>query len=353
MELVEAYLPLIWGALIAIGVFMYVLLDGFDLGVGILFPFRKSDEDKDVMMNSVAPFWDGNETWLVLGIGGLFVAFPLAYALFLPALYLPVILMLLGLIFRGVAFEFRFKADRSKHLWSKAFFGGSLVATFFQGAILGGYIQGIEVEGRDFAGGAFDWLSAFSVTTGLALIAGYVYLGSSWLIMRTEGDIQKWAFGVAKKALAAVFSFMVVIMLWMLFLYSDLPVIGSGADGMTEEVIMQRWFGVPNIYFTPIVPLIFALLALVAWRALAKGGETAPFLCGMGIFVTGFVGLAISVWPNVIPPDVDLYEAAAHPSSQLLLLIGALVLLPVILGYTAFIYWVFRGKVRHGEGYSH
>jgi cytochrome d ubiquinol oxidase subunit II len=281
------------------------------------------------------------------------VAFPLAYAVFMPALYLPVILMLLGLIFRGVAFEFRFKAQDSKHLWSKAFFAGSLAATFFQGVILGGYVQGIEVQGRDFAGGAFDWLSPFSITTGIALIAGYVYLGAAWLILRTEGEIQDWAFSVAQKALGAVVLFMGVIMFWMLFLYTDMPFIGAGHEDMSQEDLLARWFSLPNIFFTAMIPGAFMALALFASISLGKKKEIAPFVCGMGIFVTGFAGLAISVWPDIIPPSIDLYEAAAHPSSQFLLLIGAIFMLPVILGYTAFIYWIFRGKVRHGEGYTH
>ncbi len=353
MELVESFLPLIWGALLCVAVFLYVLLDGFDLGVGILFPLRKSDQDKDVMMNTIAPFWDGNETWLVMGAGGLFVAFPLAYAVFMPALYLPVIIMLLGLIFRGVAFEFRFKAEKSKYLWSGAFFGGSLVAAFFQGVILGGYIQGIEVEGRDFAGGAFDWLSLFSLTTGLALVSGYIYLGACWLIIRTEGALQDWAYKMAKISLPVVALFMGAISFWMLFLYSDIPYISAGVEGMTQEDIVSRWFTGPAFPYTMIMPAVFLLACLYAWRGLRKRYEAAPFICGMIIFIAGFAGLAISIWPNIVPPSIDLYEAAAHPSSQLILLVGALILLPVILGYVVYIYWIFRGKVRHGEGYSH
>jgi cytochrome d ubiquinol oxidase subunit II len=353
MEFIEVYLPLVWGALLAVAVFMYVLLDGFDLGMGILFPFRNNEKDHDLMMNTVAPFWDGNETWLVLGGGGLLVAFPLAYSVIMPALYLPLIFMLLGLIFRGVSFEFRFKAEKSKHLWSTAFFGGSIVATFFQGVMLGAYVQGIEVEGRAFAGDPFDWLSPFSVMTGLALISGYVYLGASWLIMRTEGEIQDWAFGTARKALLAVFGFMVLVIAWMPHLHSDMPLLGIGLDEIIRNDLIMRWFGGPQIFYNSLVPVGFALVAVTAWRSIDKRAEYKPFLCGMAMFVLGFAGLTISIWPNIVPPEITLYEAAAAPSSQLLVLVGAIVLLPVILGYTAYIYWIFRGKVRHGESYYH
>ena len=184
-------LPLVWYSLIGTAILMYILLDGFDLGVGILFPFAPSDQCRDRMMNSIAPFWDGNETWLVLGGGGLFAAFPLAYAILMPAFYIPIILMLLGLIFRGVAFEFRFKATgKSRRIWDYSFHFGSLVATFMQGMVLGTFVHGIAVDGRNFGGGAFDWLNAFSVMTGAALVTGYALLGATWTIMKTEADTQ-------------------------------------------------------------------------------------------------------------------------------------------------------------------
>ncbi len=353
MDLIEIYLPLIWGALLSIAVFMYVLLDGFDLGIGMLFPFRKSEKDRDLMMNTVAPFWDGNETWLVMGGGGLLVAFPLAYAVMMSALYLPVIFMLLGLIFRGVSFEFRFKAHKSKGLWSAAFFGGSLTAAFFQGVILGAYVHGIEVDGRSFAGGAFDWLSPFSVMTGIAVACGYIYLGASWLIMRTEGDLQEWAHDIAEKALYLVAFFMAAVVLLMPFLHSDIPFLTVGFDEVLRSDLIQRWFGGPQVLITSLVPLGFIATTLYARRALHKRAEYAPFICGMLIFVTGFAGLAISIWPNIIPYSINLFEAAAAPSSQLLMLVGALIFIPVILGYTAFIYWIFRGKVSHDDGYHH
>ncbi len=191
-------LPLLWAAIIVVGVVMYVLLDGFDLGVGILFPFLPTDQDRDLAMNSVAPIWDGNETWLVLGGAGLFAAFPLAYAVILPGTYLPLIIMLLGLIFRGVAFEFRFKAHHRRHLWDKAFHYGSLAATIAQGMVLGAFIQGFEVENRQFAGGMFDWLTPFSLLTGAALISGYALLGATWLIMKTERELQERCYRLAR-----------------------------------------------------------------------------------------------------------------------------------------------------------
>jgi cytochrome d ubiquinol oxidase subunit II len=227
------------------------------------------------------------------------------------------------------------------------------VATFFQGVILGAYVQGIEVEGRSFAGGAFDWFSAFSMMTGLALVSGYVYLGSAWLVMRTEGDIQEWAYGIARKALFAVAGFMALVSLWMPFLHSDIPFLSAGFDEILRTGLIQRWFGGPQMFFTSLVPLGFIAVTAFAWHSLRKKAEFAPFICGMLIFVTGFAGLAISIWPHVIPYSINLFDAAAAPSSQLLMLVGALILLPVILGYTAYIYWLFRGKVGHDDGYHH
>lgn len=329
-------LPLIWGGLIATAVFMYVLLDGFDLGIGILFPFAPSDKCRDKMMNSIAPFWDGNETWLVLGGGGLFAAFPLAYSIVMPALYIPVILMLLSLIFRGVAFEFRFKAEASKFLWDYAFHFGSLGAAFFQGMILGGIVQGIEVENRAFAGNPFDWLSGFSIMAGLAVVAGYILLGATWLVMKMDGETQDWARKTAKYILLFVGLFMGLVSLWVPFLDNDLHV---------------RWFSTPNIYYLMPLPVVTGLTFVMLWRSLHRGDEYKPFLLSLGMFFLGYIGLAISLWPWIVPYQVTLWDGAAAGTSLSLMLIGAVIMLPVILGYTAFCYYTFRGKTGHEETY--
>jgi cytochrome d ubiquinol oxidase subunit II len=332
----EWYLPVIWAALIGTAVAMYVILDGFDLGIGILFPFTKTERERDQMMNSVAPFWDGNETWLVLGGGGLLVAFPQAYAVIMPAFYLPVIVLLLALVFRGVAFEFRWVADTSKRYWNVAFAGGSTLASFCQGVILGGLIAGPKVENGVFAGGAFDWATPFAVVCGLGVVAGYALLGATWLVMKTDGAVAERARQQAKMLLLAVLGFMAVVSLW---------------TPLAFPRIAERWFSLPNILYLWPVPLVTALTAYFAWRALEKGSEYAPFLASIGLFLLGYLGLVISSYPYHVPPTLTVWQTAAAPASQLFMLVGTLVLLPVILGYTVFVYWLFRGKVREGEGY--
>ena len=329
-------LPLVWAAIIVVGVVMYVLLDGFDLGVGILFPFLPTDQDRDLAMNSVAPIWDGNETWLVLGGAGLFAAFPLAYAVILPGTYLPLIIMLLGLIFRGVAFEFRFKAQRHRHLWDKAFHYGSLAATIAQGMVLGAFIQGFEVEDRQFGGGMFDWLTPFSLMTGAALISGYGLLGATWLIMKTERELQDRCYRLARGLLFAVLAFIGIVSVWTPLLNPE---------------IAERWFTWPKIAWLSPVPVVTALVAFAHWRALEQTREVLPFVLSLALFLLSFLGLGISLWPNVIPPDISIWEAAAPPETQLFILIGTAILLPIILVYTGFTYFVFRGKVRPGAGY--
>ncbi|KAA0680213.1 cytochrome d ubiquinol oxidase subunit II [Azospirillum brasilense] len=329
-------LTLAWVAIVGFAVFMYVLMDGFDLGIGILYPFAPSEEARDVMMNSVAPVWDFNETWLILGGAGLFAAFPIAYAVVLPAMYLPLLLMLIALIFRGVAFEFRFKARSSRHLWNKAFFLGSLLATFAQGVVLGSFIQGIEVEGRNFAGTMLDWLTPFSLFCGVALIAGYALLGSTWLIWRTIGILQDWCFRVARRLLVVVLVLVAAVSLWTPFL---------------DASIAARWFSVPNILLLSPVPLMVGFLAFGLWRALDEGREVLPFAFAMGLFALSYLGLAISLWPVLIPPGITVWQAAAPPETQVFLLIGMAFLIPTILIYTAYSYWVFRGKVTGAIGY--
>ncbi len=330
-------LPLIWAVIIAFGVMMYVVMDGFDLGIGILFPFVRDDGERDVMMNTVAPVWDGNETWLVLGGAALFGAFPLAYAVVLDALYLPLILMLLGLIFRGVAFEFRFKAKAAKrHLWDKAFIGGSLTATFFQGVALGAYIDGFEVVNRRFAGGAFDWLTPFSVFCGLALIAAYALLGCTWLIMKTEGRLQQQMHDLGRPLIFVVLAVTGIVSLWTPLAHPD---------------IAERWFSLPNLFWFMPVPVLVLLCTWALLRAVRNNANYSPFLLTLALIILGNSGLGISLWPNEIPPSISIWDAAAPPQSQGFMLVGALFIIPFILMYTAWSYYVFRGKVTVDDGY--
>jgi cytochrome d ubiquinol oxidase subunit II len=325
-----------WAALIGTAVAMYVVLDGFDLGVGILFPFTRNERERDQMMNSVAPFWDGNETWLVLGGAGLLVAFPQAYAVIMPAFYLPVIVMLLALVFRGVAFEFRWVAVTSKPYWNFAFVAGSSLAGLSQGVILGGLIQGVRVENGVFAGGAFDWATPFALLCGLGVVAGYALLGATWLVMKTDGPVAERNRAHAKMLLVVVLGFMGAVSLW---------------TPLTVPSIAERWFSLPNFLYLWPVPLVTALTALAAWRWLESGRDIPPFLASIALFLLGYLGLVISWFPYLVPPSLTIWQTAAHPSSQMFMLVGTVALLPVILGYIVFVYWIFRGKVREGEGY--
>ncbi len=326
----------IWSLILAVAVFMYVLLDGFDLGVGILFPFAPDDRARDLMMNSVAPVWDGNETWLVLGGVGLFAAFPLAFAIIMPALYFPILAMLLGLIFRGVAFEFRVTARTSKKRWDRAFFWGSLIATFAQGCVLGKFVQGFAVNGRQYAGTSFDWLHPFVLAVGVGLVFGYVLLGATWLVMKTEGALQAWARARAGAALVGVLAFVAMVSIWTPFL---------------DARISARWFSWPNLALLAPVPIATVAIAWWLWRSLQRGREAAPFIAAMGLFAMCYAGLAISLFPYVVPPHITLWDAAAAPQSQAFLLIGTLFLLPIIFTYIGWSYWVFSGKVRADAGY--
>jgi cytochrome d ubiquinol oxidase subunit II len=332
----EWYLPVIWAGLIGTAVALYVILDGFDLGVGILFPFASDERERDQMTNSVAPVWNGNETWLVLGGVGLWVAFPLAYAVVMPALYIPVIVMLLALIFRGVAFEFRSVAITSKKYWNVAFAGGSTLAALCQGIILGGLLHGIKVENGAFAGRPFDWMTPFAFMCGASVIIGYALLGATWLVIKTNGVVAERARRQAKGLLVAVLALMGVVSLW---------------TPLEFERIAARWFSVPNIYFLWPVPVLTGLTALLAWRWLEAGREVPPFLASIALFLLGYLGLVISNFPYLVPPTLTVWETSAAPSSQMFMLVGTAPLLPIILGYTAFVYWLFRGKVREGEGY--
>lgn len=325
----------LWAAILAFGVLMYVLLDGFDLGVGMLFPFAPDDASRDLMMNSVAPVWDFNETWLVLGGVGLLAAFPLAFAIVVPAVYFPILFMLIGLVFRAVAFEFRHLAQ-GRHHWDRAFFGGSLVATLSQGIVLGTFVQGIPVAGRDYAGGSLGWLTPFALLTGAGLIVGYGLLGACWLVMKTEGELQAWARRAARRLTWGLAAFVALVSVW---------------TPLLQPQIRERWFGGEQPLWLWPVPLLTLALFVVLWRALARGRERAPFLATLAIFALSYLGLGISIFPMVVPYSFDLWQAAAAPKSQAFLMIGTLFLLPVILGNTAWSYWVFRGKVKADGGY--
>jgi cytochrome d ubiquinol oxidase subunit II len=331
----EWYLPLIWAAVIGVAVAMYIILDGFDLGIGIVFPFARDEAERGQMMRSIAPFWDGNETWLILGGAGLFVAFPRAYAIIMPAMYLPVIVMLLALVFRGIAFEFR-TVSHSKTGWSKAFFVGSTLAAFAQGVILGGMIQGINVKDGAFAGGSFDWATPFALLCGLALIAGYGLLGVTWLALKTEGPVAERARRQSKLFLVAVVVFMAVVSLW---------------TPLAEARIAARWFSLPNLFFLWPVPALTALVAYATWRGIENGREVPQFLGAIALFMLGYLGLVISNFPYLVPPVLTVWETAAAPASQIFMLFGTLLLLPFVLGYVVMVYWLFRGKVRAGESY--
>jgi len=328
-------LPVTWAFLIAFAVFMYVVMDGFDLGIGVLFPTFKVGGERDAAMNSIAPVWDGNETWLVLGGGGLFAAFPLAYAVILPATYPLIIAMLLGLVFRGVAFEFRWRDPRHRAFWDMAFSGGSLVAALAQGMTLGALLQGIEIADRAYAGSWWDWLTPYTLLTGLGTVAGYALLGSTWLVWKLEGPAQDHARKLAVRSAIATLVLLAGVSLYTPFL---------------ETQYFQRWFTMPNVLFAANVPLLTAIVAYTLFRSLAAGRDAIPFWLSLALFLLGMAGLGVSMWPFVVPDVVTIWDAAAPARSQSFMLVGIAVTMPLILAYTAWSYWVFRGKVDE-DGY--
>lgn len=331
-------LSVIWFVIIVFATLMYIVMDGFDLGIGILFPVTRDAADRDVMVNSVAPVWDGNETWLVLGGAALFGAFPLAYAVIIDALTIPLSLMLIGLIFRGVAFEFRFNATPShRPFWDSAFLGGSIVATFSQGVVVGAVLNGFSVTGRAFSGGPFDWLTPFTLFCGLGLVVTYALLGATWLVMKSDGSLQNTMRHHARWLLLALLAIIATISVW---------------TPLAHPAIAQRWFTLPNLWFLMPVPVLVMVVSAVVWRSLARTQSHAlPFVMTLALVFLGFSGLGISIWPYIIPPGITLWQAAAPTQSLGFMLVGALLIIPVILVYTFWSYYVFRGKVQHGEGY--
>lgn len=335
-------LPIVWGCIMAFVIFAYVVLDGFDLGVGMLFGLERGREERDVMVNTIAPVWDGNETWLVLGGSGLYGAFPVAYSVLLPGVYLVIIPMLVGLILRGVAFEFRFRASslRQQHAWDYGFWFGSVIAGFCQGVILGAVLQGTPIARQQFAGGPFGWLSAFSIFTGVAVVFGYGLLGSTWLVWRTSGGLQARMRGYGKKLGIVMLALIVVVSIWTPLLHA---------------AFAHRWFSFPGIFMTAIAPLAVAAFAFLFFTSLTRHEEAhhdkTPFLCALGMFLVSFLGLGYSLYPNILPPSLTIWQAASPPGSQEFLLVGTVVLIPIIIGYNVFAYRIFHGKVEPGAHY--
>jgi cytochrome d ubiquinol oxidase subunit II len=329
-------LPTIWAFIIAFAVFAYVVMDGFDLGLGLLFLFFKSHHDRDVIMNSVAPVWDGNETWLVLGGGGLMAAFPLAYAVLMPALYTPIVAMLLGLIFRGVAFEFRWRARREGNFWDVAFAAGSLLAALAQGVALGAILQGVVVSGRAYGGGWWDWLTPFTILTGAALVVGYALLGATWLIMKTTGELRERAYALSWRLLFATLAGLVLVSIATPFLHVD---------------YWHRWFTWPSLAYTAPVPILVALVTALLLRSLERRQDVRPFVLTLVLFAITYAGLGVSMYPFIVPQSITIWQAAAPAKSQQFMLVGVAILIPMIIAYTAFAYWVFRGKVDPEAGY--
>jgi cytochrome d ubiquinol oxidase subunit II len=336
-------LPLVWAGIIAAAVLLYVLLDGFDLGIGILFPFAGSSAEQDVMMESIAPVWDGNETWLVLGGGGLFAAFPFAYSALMPALYLPIILMLLALILRGVAFEFRHHGRvRGKAFWTGAFAGGSVAAALAQGLVLGGFIQGVTLEGGAFAGGPFDWLTPYSLLVAVGLTAGYALLGACWLIWRTEGELQARARRWGWIAGAATAGLLAVVSLATLVVHPRIAVRWGFENGGFDLSILAPLLAIP----------LLGLIGLgIVALGLRRAHDATSLMGAYLVFLSGYVGLAVGFFPNIVPYDMTFRQAASANNALGLMLVGVGILLPAILGYTVWVYWLFRGKVGGDAGY--
>ena len=326
----------IWTLILGMAVFFYVLLDGFDLGVGMLYGLAPNAASRNTIMNSIAPIWDGNETWLVFGGLGLLAAFPLAFSIIIPATYFPILVMLLALVFRGVAFEFRFRDAEHKTFWDYAFSYGSGIATFAQGVVLGSFIQGYEVTGRTFSGNSFSFLTPFTILTGFALLFGYALLGAGWLILKTEGALQNTARRHGRICLVAVLAAIGVVSIW---------------TPTASQAIAERWFAWPNILILAPVPIATAGVAFITWRALGTQAQVLPFAGAIWLFALSYLGIAISLYPMIVPHHFTLWEAASSERTQAFLLVGTLALLPVILMYTGWSYWVFRGKVRADIGY--
>jgi len=325
----------IWACLIALAVFLYVVLDGVSLGVGLLFPTAHGEKERNLLMNSIWPVWDANQTWLVFGGGAIFVAFPVVYGVLSTALYIPLFAFLCGLIFRGVTFEFRAEAS-GKGPWNICFFLGSLVAVLSQGFMLGGILAQISVQGDQFAGSPLDWLNPFSLMTGIALIPGYILLASTYLIIKTEGPVRERAYLYAQWTGILVLIFMAIVTIWTPYHY---------------PLVWTNWFSPPRIYFVWIFPLLGLTAAFQLWRTLRSRGEVKPFLYSVCLFLSGYLGLLTSLYPYAIPPAITLQEAAAQRETLRFALAVAAIVLPIVIAYIVYSYWMFRGKVSQSDGY--
>jgi cytochrome d ubiquinol oxidase subunit II len=330
------FLPVILALVLGVAVVLYVVLDGFDLGIGMLFPFYAEEAERDQIMNSVAPFWDGNETWLVLGGVTLWAAFPKAFGVILPALYIPVVVLLLALIFRGVAFEFRWVAKPHHRLWDVSFAGGSTLAGFAQGLILGGILEEIPVRDGQFAGSALGWLTPFSLMCGAAVVVGYALLGTTWLMLKTSGSVEERARRLGPVLLLVLLAFIAIVSVW---------------TPLQFQRIADRWFHLPTIFFLAPIPAATVLFAWLCWHSMRAGWSVLPFISAIAIFLLAFLGLVASNLPYIVPPAMTVWDAASHPSTQIFYLVGAAILIPMILTYTAVVFWLFRGKLAPGEGY--
>lgn len=332
---IAAYVPLAFAAVAVFSIAAYVMADGMDLGVGIIFMAAPRDADRDVMMASIEPVWDANETWLVMGGTLLLAAFPAAYYVLLPAFYLPIMLMLFALIFRGVAFGFRLQAVRFRIVWDIAFAGGSVLATFCQGLILGGLINGVPTQDGIFSGGTFSFLSLLGVMCGVGLIGGYALIGAGWMIWKSEGATQVFAREIARAALLLTGAMMVIVSAW---------------SAWSVPQVWTRWFVLPNVFLLAPVPCIALLVGRCIWRSIWSDSEARAFVLSLVLFVLGLLGLIVSLWPFVVPRSVTVWDGIADPQTTTFIGVGLIVVLPVVLAYQAHAYWVFRHKTVHEEG---
>lgn len=322
-------LPFIFAVLLGFIILMYVVLDGFDLGIGILFPFTSNERERDTMMNSIAPVWDGNETWLVFGGAMLYGAFPKVYGLLLPILYMPIMLMLIALIFRGVSFEFRFKAKKTKSIWNWTFSISSVAAAFLQGVILGAFVQGFPINESLITINKPDWLTPFSLCTGIALVCGYALLGATWMNIKSSGRLQRKMTHYARGLLVLVVLFLIFVSIW---------------TPLHSEKIFHRWYSIPNVFLLSPLPLLTMIALYKIWKNLGTTHQYKPFLYSIVVFLCAYIGIGVSVYPYLIPHQVTLWEAAAPDSTLLFILIGVVIMLPILLAYTAYAYYLFRGK---------
>jgi cytochrome d ubiquinol oxidase subunit II len=329
-------LALTWCGIIAFGVIMYVILGGFDLGIGIMSVFFRKEHDRDLMISAILPVWDGNQTWLVFGGAALYGAFPAAFSAILPIMYIPIFVMVIALLFRGVAFEFRLKAIKTKRLWEICFFAGSIIATLCQGLILGTFVRGFTLPTGAEYSSIEQWFNPFGIACAIALIFGYVLLGANFLIIKTTGDLQKKCYAIANKAQYFILAGFIMVSVWSPFL---------------DATIKDRWFNPENIPYLAILPVITLALLVTHWIAIKKKIEHFPFWCAIGMFIMCYIGFIISSYPYIVPRQMTYIEAASDKSSLLFMLVGACVMMPPLLYYTYYCYKIFSGKVTEKIGY--